>query len=243
MKTLVIVPSKQRPEVFEKYTKPFITNLGLDSLLILEKEDYDNYNFNNKLELEESDMGIGYALLHGKKYAEKHGYELIFKIDDDVKEIGNIKDDLEEIYKQMANNPEISAVGFPYSFQFYDKSEQLFTHINKRLQTCYIIKTKSFTPKTEISTFEDFSQFLHIIQRGEKTLYCARHMIKCKPVGGGKGGCQCFDRRKQAEKEIKIFNQIDPSVGFIVKENKPWYYEPKFSDKRYKAIKLKSSLP
>lgn len=105
MKTLVIVPSKQRPEVFEKYTKPFITNLGLDSLLILEKEDYKNYNFYNKLELKESNQRLGYALLQGKKYAEKHGYDLIFKIDDDVKEIGNVKKDLEKIYKQLHKYP------------------------------------------------------------------------------------------------------------------------------------------
>jgi len=63
MKTLVLVPSKQRPEVFEKYTKPFIADLGLDALLILEKEDYKNYNFHNKLQLEESNQGTGYYSL------------------------------------------------------------------------------------------------------------------------------------------------------------------------------------
>lgn len=238
MKALAIIPSKRRPDLFQKVCRPFVDSLGVDTLLILEKEDYDNYDYPNKLMLEKSNAGIWYALSEGKRYAEENGYDVVFKIDDDVSAVGNIADDLQDILSYFAKHKSLGAVVFPYDFEFYAKSNKLFTHINKRVQTCYLIRTSSFRPRQEVNTFEDFYQFFQMINNNEFTLFCARHAIKCKPVGSGSGGHQAFDRKQQAEKEIKLFQEIDPTVGIIVKEDKRWYYEPKLTGEQYKAKKI-----
>ena len=238
MRVLAIVPSKGRADVFAKYGKKFVDSLGVDSVVVLEKEDYDNYDHPNKLMLEKSNAGLGYSLSCGKQYAKENGYDLIFKVDDDVTGVGNIVEDLETIITYFEKYENLGAICFPYDFEFYNKSDKLFTHINKRVQTCYLIRTDSFRPMEGINTFEDFSQFFHIVNNNEFTLFCARHAIKCKPVGGGTGGCQAFDRKAQAEKEIEYFTSIDPTIGVIIKENKSWYYEPKFTGKQYKAKKI-----
>ena len=238
MRVLVIIPSKGRADVFKNYGKKFVDSLGLDSIVVLEKEDYDLYEHPNKLMLKKSNAGIGYSLFHGKQYAKENKYDLIFKIDDDVSSIGNIREDLKIIISYFKKYPKLGAVCFPYDFEFYNKSDKLFTHINKRIQTCYLIRVDSFRPMEGVNTFEDFSQFFHIVNNNEFTLFCAKHAIKCKPVGSGSGGCQAFDRKKQAEKEIEYFKSIDPTIKVIIKENKPWYYEPKFTGEQYKSKKI-----
>lgn len=213
-------------------------NLGIDVLLILEKDDYEKYDYPNKLMLERSNAGIWYALSEGKRYAEENGYDVVFKIDDDVTSVGSISEDLQMVLSYFEKYPNLGAVVFPYDFEFYARSNKLFTHINKRVQTCYLIRTSSFRPMDGINTFEDFFQFFQIIQNNEFTLFCARHAIKCKPVGSGSGGHQAFDRKQQAEKEIKVFQAIDPTVQVIVKEDRRWYYEPKLVGEQYKAKKI-----
>ncbi len=71
MRVLAIVPSKGRADVFAKYGKKFVDSLGVDSVVVLEKEDYDNYDHPNKLMLEKSNAGLGYSLSCGKQYAKR----------------------------------------------------------------------------------------------------------------------------------------------------------------------------
>lgn len=235
MKIIVCIPSKNRSENISKYTLPFLNRLGLDYAIFVEPQDFKDYSkYNNVVIHDSNDIGLGGALLNCKKYAEGNDYDVILKIDDDVTSIGNIENDIDKIKKALSI-PIVSAISFPYDFEFYAKTDKMFTRENKRIQTAYFIKTKSFRPSKDISTFEDFYQFLQIIKNGEKTIYCSKHLIKCKPVGKGKGGLQMFNRKEMAKKEIQIFKSIDPTIGVIKKANKPWCYEPKFTHKKYKS--------
>jgi hypothetical protein len=234
MKCLVAIPSKGRPNNIRNITIPFLKRLGLDYKIFVEPQEADVYNFDNVIVHDENNIGLGAALVNVKKYAEKNNYDVILKIDDDVKAIGEIEKDLAKIQKAMSL-PQISAICFPYKFEFYSKSDKMFTRENKRLQTAYFIKTKKFRPSKDVSTFEDFYQFLQIINNNEKTLFCSKHLIDCKTVGQGKGGLQLFDRSEMAKKEIEIFRKIDSSISVILKPNKSWKYEPKFNDKKYKS--------
>lgn len=239
MRLLIAVPSKKRPEVFEKFAKPFINKFDCDKILVLEKEDYNDYDFDNKLMLEKSNQGLSYSLKAIKKYAHENKYDLIFKIDDDVKTIGTVWEDIDKIIAPFETHIELGAISFPYRFQFYDKSDRLFTHINKRLQTCYIIRTSCYSIDQKASNlFEDFYNFMMLRMQGYFTLYCAKHDIDCKPVGEGKGGIQCFDRKELAIEAIREFKAIDPTIEVITKKDRSWYYEPKFTDKMYKSKKL-----
>lgn len=235
MRTLVAIPSKNRPYNIEKYVLPFMKRLGLDFAIFVEPQDYQNYkNFPNVVQMSENDKGLGYALMFAKNYAKKNGYDVIFKIDDDVHSVGEIENDLDKIAKAMSI-PQVAAISFPYDFEFYAKTSKMFTRENKRIQTAYFIKTDKYRPRADVSTFEDFFQFMQIILNGEKTLFCSKHLIKCAPVGGGKGGLQMFDRSELALKEIQIFKSIDPTIDVIFKKDKPWKYEPKFTHPKYKS--------
>ena len=238
MRCLVIIPSKARPDNIAKFTTPFVNRLGLDYRIFVEPQDEQNYRpFPNVITLPTNNKGLGYSTMYAKKYAAEHGYDLIFRIDDDVKMIGEIENDIDKIIASFRID-KVGAVVFPYDFEFYAKTEKLFSRVNKRTQTCYIIRTSIFEPREDVSTFDDFYQYLIMRQKGYDTLYCSKHLIKCSPVGKGKGGLQVFDRSEMALKEIQIFKSIDSSIEVIEKPDKPWKYEPKFTDKKYKSRAL-----
>lgn len=234
MRCLVCIPSKGRPDNIKKYVIPFMSRLKLDYKIFVEPQDLNLYTFENVISLPENNMGLGYSTKYAKKYCEENAYDLYFRIDDDVKGIGSIEDDLIKILEAFKIK-KVGAISFPYSFEWYNKSEKLFTRINKRLQTCYIIRTELFRPSEKVSTFDDFYQYLLLRNDNYDVLFCSKHLIECSPVGEGKGGLQCYDRELLAKNEINIFRSIDPTIKVIKKENKPWKYEPKFVDKKYKS--------
>lgn len=234
MRCLVCIPSKGRPNNVKKYVEPFMKRLGLDYKIFVEPQDAKQYNFENVIYVDANDKGLGYATSFAKNYAQDKGYDLYFRIDDDVKGIGEIEKDIDKVLNAF-QIPKIGAVVFPYSFEWYAKSEKLFTRINKRAQTCYIIRTKLFRPDHRVSTFDDFYQYLLLRKDHYDTIYCSKHLIDCAPVGAGSGGLQAFDRSVMALKEINIFKAIDPSIKAISKPDKPWKYEPKFTGKKYKS--------
>lgn len=234
MKCLVCIPSKGRPNNISKYVESFMKRLGLDYRIFVEPQDAGQYKFENVVLLDANDKGLGYATSFAKAYAEEKGYDLIFKIDDDTKAIGEIEKDWSRVIKAF-NIKKVGAIVFPYSFEWYAKSDKLFTRANKRIQTCYIIRTNLWRPTEAVSTFEDFYEFLLLRNDNYDTLYCSKHLIDCAPVGGGVGGLQMFDRSEMALNEINIFKSIDPTIKVISKPDKPWKYEPKFTDKKYKS--------
>ena len=234
MKCLVCIPSKARPNNIKKYVEPFMQRLGLDYRIFVEPQDYEQYKFDNVVVLDANDKGLGYATSCAKNYAEENDYDLYFRVDDDVKGIGQIELDIDRLLGAFKIG-RVGAVVFPYSFEWYAKSDKLFTRINKRAQTCYIIRTKLFRPDKNVSTFDDFYQYLLLRNDNYDTLYCSKHLIDCAPVGGGSGGLQAFDRSDMALKEINIFKSIDPTIKVISKPNKAWKYEPKFTDKKYRS--------
>ena len=83
-KWLALVPSKGRPDEFAKKCKPLLETLPIDSAVLLEASDYDKYDYPNKILLDKENQGIGYAIHFARLWAEENGYDVIFKIDDDV---------------------------------------------------------------------------------------------------------------------------------------------------------------
>lgn len=215
--------------------------LGLPFKIFVEPQDYEKYaEYEEHLVvIKKNDKGLGYANTQMKKYAEQNGYDAVFKIDDDVKKIGNIEKDIERILQTLHKRKKTGAITFHYDFEFYADDKRLFTAINARMQTAYIIKTEAWKPTEKIGCFEDFWGFMQLIQNNWQTLLCGKHRITMsKMVGDGDGGMQNFNREKLAKKAILKFQQHDPSIGIVVKENKPWKLEPKFTHPAYKTIKL-----
>lgn len=234
MRCLVIIPSKGRPSNVARYVLPFMARLKMEYKIFVEPQEADLYPFPGVEVIPENNLGLGYATSYAKEYAEARGYDLVFKVDDDVKGIGSVENDMARILSAF-DIDKVGAVVFPYSFEFYAKTEALFSRVNKRIQTCYLIRTQLFRPSKDVSTFEDFYQFLLLRQSGYDTLFCSRHMINCAAVGSGKGGLQGFDREAMARKEINIFRSIDPTIEVVAKPGKPWKHEPKFTSNKYKS--------
>jgi len=237
MRCIVCIPSKGRPANITKLVNPFMQRLGLDYRIFVEPQDAHKYQFDNVVVLDANNQGLGYATTYAKKYAEDHNYELYFRIDDDVRAIGEIEKDITSIINAF-KIAKVGAVVFPYDFEWYAASKSLFTRKNKRVQTCYIIRTKLFRPNVSVSTFDDFYQYLLLRKDGYDTLFCSKHAICCDPVGVNPGGLQLFDRSVLAMREINIFKSIDSTIGVIHKPNKPWKFEPKLTDKKYKSTPL-----
>jgi len=234
MKCLVCIPSNARPNNIKKYVEPFMSRLGLDYKIFVEPQDKELYKFSNVVTLDANDKGLGYATSFAKNYAEQNGYELFFRIDDDVSAIGNIENDIHKIIKAF-DIPQVGAVVFPYDFEWYSITNKLFTRKNKRLQTCYLIRTKALFTNYKIKCFEDFYYFMMLRKNNYDTLFCSRHFIKCPPIGTNHGGLQEYDRSELALASINIFKSIDSTIKVISKPDKPWKYEPKFTGKKYKS--------
>jgi len=234
MKCLVCIPSKARPNNIKKYVEPFMQRLGLDYKIFVEPQDAQEYKFDNVVVLDANDKGLGYATAFAKNYAEEKGYDLYFRIDDDVKGIGEIEKDIDRIIKAFEIQ-KVGAVVFPYDFEWYSISDKLFTRKNKRLQTCYIVRISALHTNENIKCFEDFYYYMMIRKNNFDTLFCSRHHIICPPVGSNKGGLQNFDRSELALTSINIFKSIDPTIKVISKPDKAWKYEPKFTDKKYRS--------
>lgn len=235
-KWLALVPSKGRPEEFSKTCKPFLETLPIDSAVILEADDYPNYDHPTKILLKEQNKGLGYSLHCGRLWAEENGYEVIFKIDDDINAIGNVHEDIEVFDRYLDKYDDLAGISFPYSFEFYDITEKkLFSHINKRFQTSYIVKTSFYKTREDLIEIEDFFHYMMAIRSNGWVLRCSKHPIFAKPVGSNQGGCQSFDRAAKYLEQIKMFLEIDPTIKIIEKPDKSWRYEPKFTDPMYKS--------
>lgn len=241
-KLIAVVPSKGRPKRLTKNALPFVQSLGIDFMIVVEPQDLDKYKaagVENLFVLKENDQGLGYAMKNATERAKTIGYEAIFKIDDDVKAIGEVKEDLPKIAEALLSFEKVAAISFPYAFEWYAITpKNLFTRVNKRIQTCYIIKIEQTYYREDVSTFEDFWQFLNIRNNHKDVLYCSKHGIECAAVGSGEGGLQDFDRSKMAKKEINLFKSIDDSIQVVSKPDKPWKQEPKLVGKKYRSRKI-----
>jgi TET-associated glycosyltransferase-like protein len=240
LKILLAVPSKARADVLAKYTYPWASLLPFELKIFVEPQDKDKYypKFpgNNVVVLLDSNKGLGYAKSCIKKYAETYGYDLIFKLDDDIQCFTDFRKRLKpeqcaefltklipQFIESFEKHPSLSAISFPYNFEMYDKFKFLKT---KRIQTAYIVRTEFFSVDPEISVFEDFAVGLNILAQGGKIMKYGMTGIECGvKVGGGEGGHQSFDRAQKALEEQVLLRKIYPPLGFR-KVDKPWKYEP-----------------
>lgn len=240
MKILVAVPSKNRAEELVKYTYSWLSKvegLDIDYRIFVEPQDYDSYGVDNLVNIGQNDQGLFFVKQFIYDYALENGYDAIFKVDDDVRGWTNYRakqgpEDsaktfikiIEESVKQFNKHPEIKAVGFPYSFQMFSQFEWAKSN---RLQTCYLVRTESFSPKEGVSVFEDFYTALRIRVNGGMILrYGLSGIDLGNGVGKGKGGLQMFDRDELAKKEIEIMKELYPMLTVKEVKGKSWSVEP-----------------
>lgn len=247
MRILKFVPSKNRAEIFKKHTASWL-NPDEDTKLFIEPQDREQYSFvpeENIVVLPENDKGLGYSLYNVKQYAVEHGYDAIWKIDDDIGKFRKRKqkqpenpaerilqkqsnfDEIEKVATQiLRNKKQVGAIGFPYDNEMYEAKDY---SINQKLQTSYIVRTELFDPRPEISTQEDYWAYIHVRMQGYAVVRFGNYGISLGvEVGGGTGGLQDFDRKQLITGEMEYIRNIYPNIVFKAKPNSKWGYEVDF---------------
>lgn len=170
--------------------------------------------------------------------AIENGYDLIFKIDDDIKcftdfrkrttpkGTAEILEDFihTEVLDNFSQHALLGAIAFPYSFHMFTEETWKPT---KKLQTCYIVRTEFLTNDTyDFTVFEDFAVALDILVHGSKVMkYGMIGQELGIQVGKGTGGFQDFSRLELAQKDAENLRKLYPPLNFK-KVNKSWGIEP-----------------
>jgi len=232
MKILFAVPSKNRADILEKNTYKWLQFIPFDWNIFVEPQEFQNI-----INIKENDKGLSYVKDFIQKYAIQHGYDLVFKIDDDVKCFTDFRKRTEPVecaikvhefcniaIEYFTKYPNLGAITFPYSFQMY---ENYLFHATKRVQTCYIVRPKFLTVDKDISCFEDFAVGINIMLKGSKIIqYGLMGQELGVKVGGGTGGLQSFNRKEKSLKELDMLREMYPPLKFREVFDKEWQYEP-----------------
>lgn len=255
MKTLIAIPSKGRVQQLQKNTLKWATQIKeADLIVFVEPQDFEAYSNElvgiNFVVLPENDKGLGYAKKIIGEFAKEQGYEVIIKLDDDIKSFNkrsvkstpegsakNLSEALATAIALFNKYSDLAAVGFPYRFELWGPKR--LAAMNARLQTAYIIRTQDWHGDERISTFEDFVQFLRIRLNNRFTLRIGDIGIDCAAVGEGEGGLQVFDREEMAQKEIDIIrSEMYPPLEVRAANNKRWSVEPSLKGAFFATKKL-----
>lgn len=227
MKVLVAVPSKGRPEAILKDTLSWLAKSKYDWRVFVEPQDYVQYTryTNNRLHrLKYDNRGLGYAKKEIQEYAEENNYEAIFKCDEDGIEA-------------FTKYEDVKAISFPYSFQMF-QANKIWTEINKRTQTCYLVRTAFLYPDPRISSLEDFATFIFIRVHNGIVLRYGYAGVVCRDVGSNSGGHQAFDREAQVKKEIGYLRELYPALKARKVKGKAWSIEPDLRNELFQGKKL-----
>lgn len=243
MRLLIAVPSKNRWETFRKNAYSWAFKTKYPARLFLEPQDVIKYDDEEEetIVLEENNRGLGYAKAQIKLYAEREGYDLVFKLDDDIsgfsgfrsrlkgeEMITHFEQEVDKIIKLFQEKKSLAAVGFPYDFQMF--RNQMTSTV--RLQTAYIVRTKLMDSDSNLSVFEDFGEGISKIAKGFVMVRWPNLGIQMGvPVGGGTGGHQSYDRGPKAELEARYLAKKYPGLQFK-RVDKEWKVEPDLSSVR-----------
>ena len=254
MKLLIAIPSKGRADTIFKRTMRWAPRLGYDVKVFVEPQEIASYrtlaedgNYKNRtaitddsfVDIGKNDGGISYVMSFIKQYAVDNGYDLVFKMDDDVMRFtgrGKSKpDDLMIIeFSAMVGKcrvtfgkyPDVAAIGFPYRNELFELKQ--WVGINMRLQTCYIVRTEMMH-SLGVNMMEDFAQYVYIRTQNKNTLRYGLLGIDAADVGKTAGGMQMFNQKELAEETCKRLKELHPAMQFKKVEGKNWSIEPVLS--------------
>lgn len=243
MKVLLAIPSKNRAEILSKYTLKWLLALPLELewRVFVEPQDYEQYTKivdpARLVQIADNDRGLSFSKGIIKLYAQEHGYDFVFKLDDDVRGFTDFRKtctpqetadllvrvlgELEVYFKEY---PKLGAVSFPYRNEMF--LDGLAQKKVKRLQTCYLVRTHLLYSNPRLKVFEDFANGLYVLTNGYSIVQWYRVGIDLGvEVGKGTGGLQSFDRVALAQESFDVLREIYPPLLFKRVE-KPWKIEP-----------------
>jgi len=256
MKLLIAVPSKNRPLQLTKHVLRWLQYTKSDWKVFIEPQDEAKYKDIPVLKghgvvIHENNRGLGYAKLCIQEYAVENGYDLVFKLDDDTQGWANTYTrgmgrnaplyswewKCEKLFEPIMKNSikllkefeQVAAISLMYRNDMKSYSGDTWIGTNKRLQSCYIVRTEFLCPpySEKNLVFEDFRTFLNILYNGYITVRYGLTGQDFSPVGMNKGGMQDFDRKTMCENTKVIMKKLYPEVVWK-SVDKTWKWEPDF---------------
>lgn len=249
MKLLIAVPSRSRAALLTKcvipWLLPCLPKLDYATFVVFvepqQRSDYSkSVPSEHLIELPKNNMGNEYACDWIGHYATENKFDLVLKMDDDVRGFvcrftsRKEPEKVQELFLQMVTDcvevfkkeSKLGGIGFPYSHQMWELKQ--WVSVNSRLQTCYMVRASHMrTPWEQLHHWEDFYRYLRILSMNQITLRYGLAGIECEPVGSTKGGCQDFNRAQQAQQSIAYLNRLWPGLSWK-KTHQPWGVEPDF---------------
>lgn len=243
MKVLLAIPSKARASTLQKYALQWLSLLPaeINWMVFVEPQDVPAYADvvpGHLYQIDSNDQGLGYALTRIKVYAELNQYDVVFKLDDDIRGFMEWRQKLNpgavaklvtrmvnEIGEAFGKYADLGAVTFPYSFEQYEK---VVWEPTKRVQTAYLVRTSAWFTDPRVSVFEDFAVGLHCLVKGFRVMKYGLSAIDMGvKVGGGTGGHQSpqLERNNRSLATIDELRKIYPPLECKAVD-KPWGIEP-----------------
>ena len=229
MKLLIAVPSKARAQFLLKYTWAWLQQLPYDKRIFVETQDYDSYcqaGFEPWLQvMPECDQGLGYALTQIQAAAQ--GYDLIFRVDDDVQSWSRGHGDPEsvahsvelistalesDILPTLEQYPHLAGITFDYlHFRRIHPDPNKKWIFYSRFRGQYVIKRDWFTPHANISALEDVYMTARIWANGGMTA-CYVPVAQRPNMNTLPGGMQAavLRRAETHERTKQLIHQLFP---------------------------------
>lgn len=262
-KILVCCPSKGRYSSIMRHTCRFLMHESFkyDWFVFVEPQDFDKYSkvlpSERLINVKQNDKGLFHAKKTMKIFAEKNGYDYIFKIDDDVNNIripeligskgkntgltkeeilskrvnqlNNMLSDSLEMFDLLGDG--VKGVTVMYGHQYNNYTGEKWLRLNNWLQSNYIVHKDFFAidEHKNIKCFEDLITHYYILKQGYFTIKYGLTALDVMDVGKNEGGLQLFDRKSQAMNDKKEIEDLYPDISWKKVDGKTWEYEPDFS--------------
>lgn len=240
-----ICATKGRAQVFYKKAYPLLLSLGVPFLVGVEQSEAEDYSLPAEISVVYPD-GIGQATAL-KILAKKSKAKYILKIDDDVfgfrtpAGIPKFKENIPRFIQTLENYEKCGGIAFLYEQEFYQDHSKMYSFMNHRLQTVYLVRAFFLESTRRHDPFEDICTFMEIVDQGFFTLLCPLNRIKCLPVGETPGGLNDANRAEMGMRAILKMRVDFPSfqIGIKNRSDKSWKVEPDYSkEKMLKKIRL-----
>lgn len=227
MKVLIVCASFNRPSLIQKYLMPWLPKVNFDWKVFVEPQHYRYYKqtvgVDNLVQTSNNIFKAG-QLKQSRLYAVKHGYDLIFVIDDDMWFLGSgikkkecersFNEMLHEIVEEFEQQPNLGIVNIGSNLQHrFAKEGKRFVSKNGGCYGAMVLRTDLVRFKEGVTHYDDLALQLEAFEKGFYT-YSFNGFYQVTPDGsyGLKGGFQSLDREALSIENFKVFKKLYPNI-------------------------------
>ena len=257
MKVLVACPSFNRPYDIMKRTGRWIKNLETDWKIFVEPQQFRYYEQSfsaDQLVKTGTGIGISGQLRYIRKYADEHGYDWVFKTDDDMffkaektkaadshKVVDRFIADSMQFLKSLEEMGD-KAGGFtiakPKNYRFRTGTWKLR---NKTFLGNYLVRTQFIDLPEGLKLSDDMIIGVNVAMAGYD-IYTYHDCYEDSMLWTNKGGCQSYDRFKMTHDDIAILKETYPLITFKMTgemadiDVSPYFSKQMYENKNSKII-------